>query len=118
MRRFIFGLLLAIGVGFAGLSSASAAPISGGDVGRGTIVSGMAQTVQYSGYCERLKRHCIYKEERGESGQGNCHRYRVECGHANYCERLRQACRYKYERGEEGQGNCRRYHRECGGSSY
>ena len=116
MRRFIFGLLLAIGVGFAGLSSASAAPIASGDMGQGTMVSGMVQKVQYGGnYCERLKRACIYKEERGEVGQGNCHRYRVECGRARYCERLRQACRYKYERGEEGQGNCRRYRYECGG---
>ena len=118
MRRFVFGLLMAIGLGFAGFSAASAAPITGTQAGQTAAVSGMVEQVQYAGYCERLRRACIYKEERGEQGRGNCHRYRVECGRARYCERLRQACRYKYERGEEGQGNCRRYKYECGTSSY
>lgn len=31
-------------------------------------------------YCERLRHACIYKEERGEVGEGNCRRYRRECG--------------------------------------
>lgn len=31
-------------------------------------------------YCERLRHACIYKEERGEVGEGNCRRYRYECG--------------------------------------
>ena len=30
-------------------------------------------------YCERLRRACAYKEERGEVGEGNCRRYRNEC---------------------------------------
>jgi hypothetical protein len=30
-------------------------------------------------YCERLRRACLYKSERGEWGQGNCRRYRSEC---------------------------------------
>jgi hypothetical protein len=118
MHRFVLGLLLAIGIGFAGLSSASAAPVAAGDIGQAGVVSSMAHKVQYAGYCERLRRACIYKEERGEWGRGNCHRYRVECGRARYCERLRQACRYKDERGEWGQGNCRRYRHECGASAY
>lgn len=29
--------------------------------------------------CERLRRACIYKEERGEEGMGNCRRYRRVC---------------------------------------
>ncbi len=31
-------------------------------------------------YCERLRRACIYKDERGDWGQGNCRRYHYECG--------------------------------------
>ena len=77
----------------------------------------LVQPVQYGGgYCERLRRACVYKEYRGETGEGNCRRYRAECGGgSSYCERLRRACVYKEYRGEEGQGNCRRYRNECGG---
>ena len=49
------------------------------------------QLVQYGGwrgerdysyrrYCARLRRACMYKEERGQVGEGNCRRYRQECG--------------------------------------
>ena len=72
--------------------------------------------VQYGrgNYCERLRRACVYKEERGEVGEGNCQRYRRECsGRLSYCERLRRACIYKEERGERGLGNCQRYREEC-----
>ena len=31
-------------------------------------------------YCERLRRACYFKNERGEGGEGNCRRYRTECG--------------------------------------
>ena len=29
--------------------------------------------------CEELRRACMYKEERGEEGMGNCRRYRETC---------------------------------------
>ena len=29
--------------------------------------------------CEALRRACLYKEELGEQGQGNCRRYRYYC---------------------------------------
>jgi len=67
------------------------------------------------GRCERLRRACQFKDERGETGEGNCRRYREECQGGGYCERLRRACQFKDERGETGEGNCRRYRRECGG---
>jgi hypothetical protein len=38
----------------------------------------------YARYCERLRRACAYKYERGEVGQGNCRRYRNECGRRYY----------------------------------
>jgi hypothetical protein len=28
-----------------------------------------------------LRRACEFKNERGEAGEGNCRRYRRECGH-------------------------------------
>jgi hypothetical protein len=80
--------------------------------------SGLTQLVQWreeSRYCRRLRRACEYKDERGERGEGNCRRYREECGGTSYCERLRRACVYKEYRGEVGEGNCRRYRSECGG---
>lgn len=112
MRQWLLALFLALGIGMAGLSELSAAPLGAGQSG---VQPGAGVVkVQYAGYCERLRRACIYKVEHGEVGQGHCHRYRVECGHQRHCEKLRQACVYKGERGELGQGNCRRYRHECG----
>lgn len=109
MRHLIFALFMAIGLAVAGQGTASAAPI-GADAGA-SITADAITKVQYAGYCERLRRRCLFEEERGWGNE--CHRYRVECGRARYCERLRQACRYKWERGEIGQGNCRRWKYEC-----
>jgi hypothetical protein len=41
----------------------------------------LVQTVQYwSGErCDRLRRACVYKEQRGEAGEGNCRRCRRQC---------------------------------------
>jgi hypothetical protein len=33
----------------------------------------------YRGDCRELRRACLYKEELGEVGQGNCARYRRLC---------------------------------------
>ncbi len=33
----------------------------------------------YGGDCRELRRACLYKEELGEVGQGNCERYRRFC---------------------------------------
>jgi len=108
----LFVLIAGIGsFGIADTSAGLAAPagIPGRDAAhRETLV----QPAQY-GRCERLRLACIYKEERGEWGEGNCRRYRRECGSMSYCERLRRACVYKEYRGEVGEGNCRRYRREC-----
>ena len=112
MRRLIGMAIVAVGIG---LGSAVAAPLGTGTGAVGGLENSVAP-VQYSGgrYCERLRRACIYREERGERGEGNCRRYREECGgRASYCERLRLACAYKEDRGEVGEGNCRRYRREC-----
>ena len=115
MRTLIGAGMVAAMVGLVSGSSAGATPYFGYSSDAGV------RLVQYGGgrYCERLRRACIYKEERGETGEGNCRRYRSECGGGpSYCEQLRRACMYKDERGETGLGNCRRYRNECGGSRY
>ncbi len=73
----------------------------------------------------------MYKERLGEAGQGNCRRYKEECGggygdggygsrggygYGSSCRELRNACIYKESRGEAGEGNCRRYREQCRGS--
>lgn len=120
MRTIIGAIILAAGLGLASVPGAVAAP-AGAIVGDAGVLENIVEQVQYwrGGHCERLRRACVYKEERGEVGEGNCRRYREECGGGpSHCERLRRACVYKDERGEWGQGNCRRYRDECGGGRY
>lgn len=117
MRTLIGTVLLAAGLGLASLPSAVAAPVSTDLLGASTLES-VLQQVQFGGggYCARLRRACEFKDQRGEVGEGNCRRYRQECGgRVSYCERLRRACYNKEERGQVGQGNCRQYRAECGG---
>jgi len=107
------------GLSFGGVEAAS---ISGG---RTPAVTSGATFVQYGGYCRELWNACRFKEQRGEWGEGNCRRFRAECGepprpvyrrppvHDVYCQGLREACQFKHELGEAGQGNCRRYREEC-----
>lgn len=113
MRALVAAVILAVGSGLVGVE---AAPV-GVDI-RASVSEGVVEQVQYwgGGRCERLRRACIYKDQRGETGEGNCRRYRAECEGGGYCERLRRACVYKDQRGEAGEGNCRRYRRECGGN--
>lgn len=121
MRGMINVVVVAIGLVVAGATGAVAAPA-------GTYVRGAVSTYSllehaqfFDGrYCARLRRACEFKHERGETGEGNCRRYRAECGgeRISYCERLRRACVFKDERGQTGQGNCRRYRAECGGGRY
>jgi hypothetical protein len=75
-------------------------------------------------YCERLRIACERRDQLGEQGEGNCHRYREACKNPQqtptyrdqYCARLRAACSNKDWRGEdEDEGNCTRYRRECRG---
>jgi hypothetical protein len=92
-----------------------AAPVSNAHLNGGAAIETGVIQVQY-GFCERLRWKCEHKYELGQEGEGNCRRYREECGgRARYCERLRWKCEHKYELGQEGQGNCQRYREECGG---
>ena len=115
MQPIISATIFGIGLGLASVSNAVASPIGVAAGGSG-FLERFVQGAQYwrGGYCERLRRACTYKEERGEIGEGNCRRYRAECSRrVSYCERLRRACLYKEERGERGLGNCQRYREEC-----
>jgi hypothetical protein len=109
-------LMMAVGVAMILFSAAgaSAAPVAPAQLADKAAAESVLK-VQYS-YCERLRIRCQYKYELGEQGEGNCRRYREECGgRGNYCERLRYRCRHKYELGLEGEGACRRFRAECGG---
>lgn len=116
MRNGVLCFLAIVGIAVAGLQSPSAAPMMGRNAQSTGASMGLVVEVSDSRYCQSLRTACVYKEELGETGEGNCRRYRSECGGGNsYCERLRRACVYKDERGEVGEGNCRRYRSECGG---
>jgi hypothetical protein len=62
----------------------------------------------------------MHKEELGETGMGNCRRYRELCtgGEHGDCRELRAACMHKEELGETGRGNCRRYRELCTGAEH
>jgi hypothetical protein len=58
-----------------------AGPVSTPHPGSGPWGTGVlkAQWGGY-GYCQRLRWRCEHKYELGQEGQGNCQRYREECG--------------------------------------
>src|SRR5688572_5854084 len=103
MPNMISAFVLTASLGFASVSTVLAAPAGSSGAFRFGELHNAVEQVQYWGgnRCERLRRACVNKDERGERGEGNCRRYREECGSAeSYCERLRRACFYKEERGE------------------
>jgi hypothetical protein len=77
MRIKIAGMLVVTGATLAALP-ASAAPL--GDTRVSPLAGTLVEQVQMSRYCRRLQRACEFKHERGEAGEGNCRRYRRECG--------------------------------------
>ena len=77
MRTIILGAVLVA----AGALTASASPTTGIGRGNGLERQSGVELVQYEGrYCRRLRRACENKDVRGEVGEGNCRRYRRECG--------------------------------------
>ena len=112
---FVRSLLLAALFALCSVGVTSGAPMS--MYPQEGLKNGAGLVLKVQGHCESLRRACANKRELGEMGEGNCRRYREECGgrSASDCARLRQACLYKGERGETGEGNCRRYREECRG---
>ena len=77
MRSIVLGTMIATGMSVFALSGASAAPVTR----EGITAQGVVEQAQYeSRYCRRLRRACENKDIRGEVGEGNCRRYRRECG--------------------------------------
>ena len=77
MRSTVLGTMIAAGMSVFAFSAASAAPIARD----GIAAQGIIEQAQYeSRYCRRLRRACQNKDIRGETGEGNCRRYRRECG--------------------------------------
>jgi hypothetical protein len=78
MRSIFVGATMAAALGLALPTSASPFKVGGVESANGGV-----QHIQYgrerSRYCERLRRDCAYKDERGERGEGNCRRYREVC---------------------------------------
>jgi hypothetical protein len=71
--------------------------------------------------CEELRLACERKQELGEVGEGNCRRFREQCGERRQvvnCADLRAACLHKEQLGEVGEGNCRRYRELCRGQRH
>jgi hypothetical protein len=77
MRSILAGAAVAAALGLAALPT-SAAPLT---LGGGEALGPGVVHIQYerSRYCERLRRACRFKDERGETGEGNCRKYREEC---------------------------------------
>ena len=77
MRPIVVGTLIATGIGIFAYLPTSAAPLAR----EGISGHGVIEHAQYeSRFCRRLRRACENKEVRGEVGEGNCRRYRRECG--------------------------------------
>jgi hypothetical protein len=114
MKKFVGGIIVAAAMMALSMGGASAAPFGGSQTQGAPGVESMV--VHVSDYCRELRMACEHKDELGERGQGNCRRYREECGGRSHCERLRHACLHKHETGREGEGLCRRYRQECRGS--
>ena len=83
--------------------------------------------------CNTLRQACLMKDSLGEQGQGNCKRFRAQCGGGGggivlgggggintggggfgpRCEKLRRACMFKEQLGLEGLGVCKAFRNEC-----
>lgn len=79
MRSLLVGTIAAASFGFV-FSTASAAPVGTDGVRDAAAQQILIEQAQSSRYCARLRRACEFKYERDEVGEGNCRRYRRECG--------------------------------------
>ena len=76
MNRLLAGLTIFVGLGISGVGIQSS-PESFGIQALGPSAA-LAQWDERR--CRRLRRACEFKDKRGERGEGNCRRYRRECG--------------------------------------
>jgi hypothetical protein len=100
VARHLAGSLIAAGVVLSA-GPAAAVTINGDAIGGARDLAGPAvELVHYrrGNYCDTLRRACLYKGALGETGYGNCSRYRAECrGYSGYRERrYYRSERYRY----------------------
>jgi hypothetical protein len=77
MNKVIAGLTIVLALGFSGFD------VTNSSLGSGlpTVSLTTAAQAQWDDRrCRRLRRACEFKHERGEAGEGNCRRYRQQCG--------------------------------------
>jgi hypothetical protein len=77
MNKIVATLAFVAGVGMSGITVVNSPD------GSRYLSASFASTAeaQWSDRrCRRLRRACEFKHERGEAGEGNCRRYRRECG--------------------------------------
>jgi hypothetical protein len=79
MRSLLIGTAAAASLGFL-VSTAWATPMRTDGVRDAAPQQDLIVQAQSSRFCARLRRACEFKHERGEAGEGNCRRYRRECG--------------------------------------
>jgi hypothetical protein len=79
MRSLIIGTAATASLGFL-VSTAWATSMLTDGVRDTAPQQNLIEQAQSSRYCARLRRACEFKNERGEAGEGNCRRYRRECG--------------------------------------
>lgn len=113
MNKIIAGMVAVAAMMMLSVGGVSAAPLAGSQAPGVTGSDSMVVRVE-SRNCRELRLACKKKDELGERGEGNCRRYREECGE-NHCARLRHDCMNKERTGREGEGLCRRYRHECRG---
>jgi hypothetical protein len=80
MRSLLVGTIAAASFGFVFSTASSAAPVPTEGIRDAAAQQILIEQAQSSRYCARLRRACEFKHERGEVGEGNCRRYRRECG--------------------------------------
>lgn len=77
------GAAIVGGLALSVSTPAAAAPVSGGAMRTVAVAPGIEQVQYRSSTCSDLRRACMYKRELGEVGEGNCRRYRAECGNGS-----------------------------------
>lgn len=79
MKKIVGGMIAAVAMMALSMSGASATPLGGGQTQGVPGVENMVVRV-YDGRCRELRLACEHKDRLGERGEGNCRRYREECG--------------------------------------
>ena len=75
MKSMLAGMFVLSSLAY-GAAAVAAAPAG---VLHITAPQSAVEQVQSERTCRKLRRDCMFKDERGERGEGNCRRYRSVC---------------------------------------